>query len=114
MAPLQLYLYVDGKTVEVSGAISGIFFFCGGVFPGLRLTCARENLLLHLLQQIALPFHFAAFDLEQDERAKSPFTISRPIVVTACIFGKAFLHVCRLVGAAMCPACLCGSHDRWP
>src|SRR6516225_9542850 len=33
----------------------------GGVFPRLRLTCARENLLLHLLQQIALPFHFAAF-----------------------------------------------------
>src|SRR6516162_6253568 len=28
--------------------------------------------------------------------------------------GKAFLHVCRLVGAAMCSACLCGSHDRWP
>ena len=23
-------------------------------------------------------------------------------------------HVCRLVGAAMCSACLCGSHDRWP
>src|SRR5438105_2129859 len=28
--------------------------------------------------------------------------------------GEAFLHDCRLVGAAMCSACLCGSHDRWP
>src|SRR5262249_6076018 len=25
-----------------------------------------------------------------------------------------FLHARRLVGAAMCSACLCGSHDRWP
>jgi hypothetical protein len=28
--------------------------------------------------------------------------------------GKNFLHVASLVGAAMCSACLCGSHDRWP
>jgi hypothetical protein len=28
--------------------------------------------------------------------------------------GKDFLHVASLVGAAMCSACLCGSHDRWP
>jgi hypothetical protein len=28
--------------------------------------------------------------------------------------GKAFLHVWRLVGAAMCSAFSCGSHDRWP
>ena len=28
--------------------------------------------------------------------------------------GKDFLHARRLVGAAMCSACLCGSHDRWP
>ena len=72
-------LYVDGKAVGVSGAIAGIFLFCGGVFPGLRLACARENFLLHLLQQIALPFHFAVFDLEQDERAKSPFTINQTV-----------------------------------
>ena len=28
--------------------------------------------------------------------------------------GKDFLHVAGLVGAAMCSACRCGSHDRWP
>jgi len=28
--------------------------------------------------------------------------------------GKDFLHAADLVGAAMCSACLCGSHDRWP
>jgi len=28
--------------------------------------------------------------------------------------GKGFLHVAALVGAAMCSACLRGSHDRWP
>jgi hypothetical protein len=28
--------------------------------------------------------------------------------------GKKNLHVADLVGAAMCSACLCGSHDRWP
>jgi hypothetical protein len=28
--------------------------------------------------------------------------------------GKDFLHARRLVGAAMCSACWCGSHDRWP
>jgi transposase-like protein len=28
--------------------------------------------------------------------------------------GKDFLHVAGLVGAAMCSACLRGSHDRWP
>jgi hypothetical protein len=28
--------------------------------------------------------------------------------------GKGFLHVCSWVGAAMCSACLRGSHDRWP
>jgi hypothetical protein len=28
--------------------------------------------------------------------------------------GKENLHVALLVGAAMCSACLCGSHDRWP
>ena len=27
---------------------------------------------------------------------------------------EGFFHVCRLVGAAMCSACWCGSHDRWP
>src|SRR5262245_15682379 len=65
-------------TLTVSGAIAGVCLFCGGVFPRLRLACARENLLLHLLQQIVLPFHFAVFDLEQDERAKSPFAVNRP------------------------------------
>ena len=28
--------------------------------------------------------------------------------------GKDFLHVAGLVGAAMCSAFECGSHDRWP
>src|SRR5262249_33762879 len=28
--------------------------------------------------------------------------------------GKDFLHARRLVGAAMCSAFSCGSHDRWP
>ena len=28
--------------------------------------------------------------------------------------GKGKLHVALLVGAAMCSACWCGSHDRWP
>jgi len=28
--------------------------------------------------------------------------------------GKAFLHVCRLVGAAMCSACSRGTQGRWP
>jgi hypothetical protein len=28
--------------------------------------------------------------------------------------GKENLHVALLVGAAMCSACKCGSHDRWP
>jgi hypothetical protein len=28
--------------------------------------------------------------------------------------GKDFLHVAGLVGAAMCSAFKCGSHDRWP
>ena len=28
--------------------------------------------------------------------------------------GKSFLHVAGLVSAAMCSACRCGSHDRWP
>ena len=28
--------------------------------------------------------------------------------------GKENLHVAGLVGAAMCSACLRGSHDRWP
>ena len=28
--------------------------------------------------------------------------------------GKDFLHVAGLVGAAMCSAFVCGSHDRWP
>src|SRR5258708_27896336 len=28
--------------------------------------------------------------------------------------GKRNLHVAGLVGAAMCSACRCGSHDRWP
>ena len=28
--------------------------------------------------------------------------------------GKSSLHVAGLVGAAMCSACLRGSHDRWP
>ena len=28
--------------------------------------------------------------------------------------GKENLHVALLVGAAMCSACWCGSHDRWP
>ena len=28
--------------------------------------------------------------------------------------GKMNLHVAGLVGAAMCSACWCGSHDRWP
>src|SRR5262249_44057638 len=28
--------------------------------------------------------------------------------------GKGNLHVAALVGAAMCSACLRGSHDRWP
>jgi hypothetical protein len=28
--------------------------------------------------------------------------------------GKDFLHAARLVGAAMCSAFECGSHDRWP
>src|SRR5271167_3123679 len=28
--------------------------------------------------------------------------------------GKDFSHVAGLVGAAMCSACLRGSHDRWP
>ena len=28
--------------------------------------------------------------------------------------GKKNLHVAGLVGAAMCSACRCGSHDRWP
>ena len=28
--------------------------------------------------------------------------------------GKDNLHVAGLVGAAMCSACWCGSHDRWP
>ena len=28
--------------------------------------------------------------------------------------GKDFLYECRLVGAAMCSAFECGSHDRWP
>ena len=28
--------------------------------------------------------------------------------------GKSFLHVCSMVGAAMCSAFRCGSHDRWP
>ncbi len=28
--------------------------------------------------------------------------------------GKDFLRVAGLVGAAMCSACRCGSHDRWP
>jgi hypothetical protein len=28
--------------------------------------------------------------------------------------GKGNLHVALLVGAAMCSACWCGSHDRWP
>jgi hypothetical protein len=28
--------------------------------------------------------------------------------------GKEKLRVASLVGAAMCSACLCGSHDRWP
>jgi hypothetical protein len=28
--------------------------------------------------------------------------------------GKDFLHAAGLVGAAMCSAFKCGSHDRWP
>ncbi len=28
--------------------------------------------------------------------------------------GKENLHVAGLVGAAMCSACLRGTHDRWP
>ena len=28
--------------------------------------------------------------------------------------GKKNLHVAKLVGAAMCSAFRCGSHDRWP
>ena len=28
--------------------------------------------------------------------------------------GKSFFHVAGLVGAAMCSAFECGSHDRWP
>jgi hypothetical protein len=28
--------------------------------------------------------------------------------------GKDFLHIADLVGAAMCSAFECGSHDRWP
>ena len=28
--------------------------------------------------------------------------------------GKRYLHVAGLVGAAMCSAFRCGSHDRWP
>jgi hypothetical protein len=28
--------------------------------------------------------------------------------------GKGNLHVAGLVGAAMCSASECGSHDRWP
>src|SRR4029077_2395038 len=28
--------------------------------------------------------------------------------------GKGYLNVAALVGAAMCSACWCGSHDRWP
>jgi hypothetical protein len=38
--------------------------------------------------------------------------------IVPCVDGselaRLFFTFCRLVGAAMCSACLCGSHDRWP
>jgi hypothetical protein len=34
-------------------------------------------------------------------------------VWTALRVGKSFLHVAGLVGAAICSAYRCGSHDRW-
>src|SRR5262245_15383601 len=43
--------------------------------------------------------------------------IQRPPLRAMCgrlRVGKENLHVAGLVGAAMCSACLCGSHDRWP
>ena len=61
--------YIDGKAVGVSGAVAGICFLRRRI-PRLALRVRARNLLLHLLQQIALPFHFTVFDLEQDERAR--------------------------------------------
>ena len=39
---------------------------------------------------------------------------SGPKVCGRLRVGKRNLHVAGLVGAAMCSACRCGSHDRWP
>ena len=34
--------------------------------------------------------------------------------VDGSVLARIFLHVAGLVGAAMCSAFVCGSHDRWP
>lgn len=39
------------------------------------------NSLLHLGQQVALPFHFSIVDLEQDERVKRPFPMLTGFVI---------------------------------
>src|SRR5258708_8194415 len=56
---------------------------------------------------------FSALPLRADIALSSRHAVSCH-VSTALRVGKSFLHVAGLVGAAMCSAYRCGSHDRWP
>ena len=44
------------------------------------------------------------------------FCFGRRLVpcVDGSVLARALLYVCSMVGAAMCSAFRCGSHDRWP
>ena len=50
----------------------------------------------------------------ESDHSRHEFEMARWAMCGRLQVGKENLHVAGLVGAAMCSAFECGSHDRWP
>jgi hypothetical protein len=55
------------------------------------------------------PLYKPRTDIDQHERE-----VRKVPCVDGSELARAFFTYAALVGAAMCSACRCGSHDRWP
>src|SRR5258705_9035184 len=94
------------------------------------LLCARRggHLEIRVLRALFLENDEVRFGSSAEVGPLAGYVRSTPDsrhrqVVSACPLsamcgrprvGKKKLHVADWVGAAMCSACRCGSHDRWP
>jgi hypothetical protein len=91
---------------------------------GTRSAPARINIAMDAAMHTPLPRWVIERRTRRDHFSAAALSITddllhRNILLLGAMcgrlrVGKENLHVASLVGATMCSACLCGSHDRWP